>query len=610
MLKDPLPYLVLLALTATLSAATAVRLSMTENRHETQYRALLVLFAAVLLWNVTALLNGIGFSPTLSYHFNRASYLAIPVVGAAWFVFALAYSDRGDLVTRRAVALLAVEPVLLNVAVWTNDAHRLVWTLDWARTPIVISGHGPLFWVHAVYMYLLTMAGVVVMIDVVRRRERLFQRQSLVLATGAVLPLVGNAPFLAGWVEVDPTPVTFAASALLYYWAIERTSLGSVSPIARQTVIDTMSAGMFVLDEQNRLVDVNRQGRRLLGVDTDVDVVGRPAGEVLGDRRDVLDRFEGVVQGTETIALDTERGRRYFEIEVSPVTDGGDRVGRLFLVHDVTDRQEREQTLERKNEQLEEFASVVSHDLRNPLSVARGYVQTIEDAAEDPQIEEYAAEAETSHQRMETLIEDILSMAREGATVENPDPLAVAEVARDAWANVESGSARLRTTEAADRATVLGDRDRLQRAFENLFRNSVEHGSTGSRTQSDDTAGTSSGEPSVADAPDDSVDHGGGITVTVGCEIGDETAFVDPEAKTVFVADDGSGIPESERESVLEQGYTTEREGTGFGLAIVEEIAEAHGWSVRVEESESGGARIVFAGVEMPRRVATDGGDD
>jgi len=578
MFKDPLPYLVLLGLTAVLTTVTAVRLRETDDRDATQYRVLLVLFAAVVIWNVTALFDGIGISPTVSYHFNRLNYLGIPVVGAAWFAFALAYSDRGEFLTRRVVALLAVEPILMNLVVWTNDVHELVWTLDWGAAPIVTTGHGPLFWVHVTYMYVLTMAGVVVMIDVISRRERVFQLQSVILGIGALLPVVGNVPYLAGTFDVDPTPVMFGFSALLYYWAIEYTSLGSVSPIARQTVIDTMSAGMFVLDEGDRLVDVNRQGRRLLGADSDVDVVGRPASEVLGDRRDVLTRFEGVVQGTETIALDTERGHRYYEIEVSPVTDGDERVGRLFLVHDVTDRQERERTLKRKNEQLEEFASVVSHDLRNPLSVARGYVQTIEDATDDPQIEEYAAEAETSHQRMETLIDDILSMAREGATVENPEPLPVAEVARDAWANVETGSASLATTEAADRTTVLGDRDRLQRAFENLFRNSVEHG-------------------------------GDGVTVTVGCETGDETAFVDPEARTVFVADDGPGIPESERESVLEQGYTTDQEGTGFGLAIVQKIAEAHGWSVRVEESESGGAKVVFAGVEMPRRVATDGGD-
>jgi PAS domain S-box-containing protein len=572
MYKDPLPYLVLLGVTAAIVSVTMLRLRLLDDRDADQYRTLQVLFAAVLIWNLAALCNGIGFSPAISYHFNRLSYLGIPVVGAAWFAFALAYSDRGDLLTRRTVALLAVEPVLFNVAVWTNDAHRLVWTLDWSAAPSVITGHGPLFWLHAGYVYLLTMAGVALIADVLRRRERLFQRQSVVLAVGAVVPLAGNLPYLADWVAVDPTPVSFAVSGLLYFWAIEYTDLGSVSPIARQTVIDTMGAAMFVLDERDRLVDVNSQGRRLLGADAD-DVVGQHVEAVLDDHRDVLSRFDGVVQGTETVAVDTERGRRHYEIDVSPVTDGDERVGRLFLVHDVTERRERERTLERKNEQLEEFASVVSHDLRNPLSVARGYVQTIAETSDDPQIREYAAEAETSHERMETLIDDILSMAREGDAVEEPEPVVVAAVARDAWGNVSSKNATLETTATAESTTVLADHDRLQRAFENLLRNSVDHG-------------------------------GPGVTITVGCETGDDSPFVDPSARTIYVADDGPGIPESDREAVLEQGYTTDETGTGFGLAIVGEIAEAHGWTVRVEESVDGGARIVLAGVEIPRPAA------
>jgi signal transduction histidine kinase len=66
-----------------------------------------------------------------------------------------------------------------------------------------------------------------------------------------------------------------------------------------------------------------------------------------------------------------------------------------------------------------------------------------------------------------------------------------------------------------------------------------------------------------------------------------------------YVADTGPGIPESDREQIFEAGYSTNEGGTGFGLRIVEQIADAHGWEVTVTESEHGGTRFEFSGVEF-----------
>ena len=121
---------------------------------------------------------------------------------------------------------------------------------------------------------------------------------------------------------------------------------------------------------------------------------------------------------------------------------------------------------------------------------------------------------------------------------------------------VETGTAELRL---AEDLTFTADETRLQRLFENLFRNALDHG-----------------------GPD--------VTVTVG---------VLPDRSGFYVSDDGPGIPEDERESVLEPGYTTHEEGTGFGLAIVSEVVTAHGWEIQVTESDAGGARFEIRGVEI-----------
>jgi signal transduction histidine kinase len=227
------------------------------------------------------------------------------------------------------------------------------------------------------------------------------------------------------------------------------------------------------------------------------------------------------------------------------------------------ERELTEDRLRRQNERLEKFATLVSHDLRNPLNVADGWLEM---AGEECDSEAFAHVAD-SHDRMRAIIDDLLLLARAGRTVDDPVDLAVAAVADDAWAQVETANATL--TVDTD-ARIRGDRPRIQQLFENLFRNSVEHGS---------------------DARGDGVEHGSTddatpLSVTVGAL---------PDG--FYVADDGVGIPESERERILEFGYTTAEDGTGIGLGIVEDVATAHGWRVTVTESEAGGARFEFADV-------------
>ena len=236
----------------------------------------------------------------------------------------------------------------------------------------------------------------------------------------------------------------------------------------------------------------------------------------------------------------------------------------------LTDRTEalaaRERELERKNERLEEFASVVSHDLRNPLNVAQGHLEL---AREETESERLGTVAD-AHGRMGRLIDDLLTLAREGETISDTEPVDLAELAAACRQNLATTEAILSVS--IDR-TVAADRDRVRQLLENLLRNSVEHGSTDSRS-----------EPHG-----NSVEHVG-VTVTIG-ELDDGDGF--------YVEDDGPGIPEAQRDRVFESGYTTSESGTGFGLRIVKQIAEAHGWNVCVTDSDSGGARFEFSGVEL-----------
>jgi signal transduction histidine kinase len=234
--------------------------------------------------------------------------------------------------------------------------------------------------------------------------------------------------------------------------------------------------------------------------------------------------------------------------------------------------------LERRGERLEQVGSVLAHDIRNPLAIATGYVDR---AIETGDVDDLGP-APAALDRIDRLIEDVLSLAREGPESLDPVRLDLAATARAAWSSVDTGDATLVPPDEPLR--IEADESRLRELLENLFRNSVEHGCTDSRPQADDAVehATTGDSPRADDAPERDTDA---LTVTVGAL---EDGF--------YVADDGPGIPEADRERIFERGYTTADDGTGFGLAIVATVADLHGWTVAVTESDDGGARFEFTG--------------
>jgi len=254
---------------------------------------------------------------------------------------------------------------------------------------------------------------------------------------------------------------------------------------------------------------------------------------------------------------------------------------------------QREAELKRENERLDEFASLVSHDLRNPLNVASGHLELASETSETSETP-HLEQASQAIDRMETLIEDVLTLTREGKSVDLTESVELSTVVEQSWANVETGAAEYRLV---DDVTLVADRSRLGQVFENLFRNSVEHGSTENRTESGDGVDHGSTSNRRAERPDDSVAQGPtdhtSVTVTVGT-----ITDTDGNPCGFYVEDDGVGIAPDKRSRVFEAGYTSHDEGTGFGLRIVKDIVDAHGWHAECTASESGGARFEITGVD------------
>jgi PAS domain S-box-containing protein len=289
------------------------------------------------------------------------------------------------------------------------------------------------------------------------------------------------------------------------------------------------------------------------------------------DRPLIREAFEQAVGAGESYDMecrlvDADGRQRWVRTRGEPQTEDGDIVRVRGIIQDITDRKRRENKLERQNERLEEFASVISHDIRNPLQVASGQLELLAERCDDDAIET----GQQALERIETIVENILTLARHGQVVDRTDTVDLADVARTAWETVDT--ARL-TLETDGHCRLDANPDRLQRLLENLFRNAVEHA-------------------------------GEGATVTVGPiePMFTSTRAVAETRSGFYVPDDGPGVPADIREDVFDSGFTTAEDGTGFGLAIVTQIAEAHGWSASVTEGRDGGARFEFI-----EQVGSDG---
>lgn len=515
--------------------------------------------------------------------FSTFAYIGITIVPAAWFTFVLEYTGRERWLTRRTSLLLGIEPLLVLLTVATNPFHHLFWsdiTLGMDGTIVYASyDYGSLFWIHAIYSYLILVVSAVFLINAFVRSPSLYRGQITFLLISQFAPWVGNFLYLSNMSPfpsyIDLTPLAFTVTGLSAGWSLYRFRLLDLVPVARDTVFESMSDAVVVLDSKNRMVDINQAGLKLLGRPAQ-DVMGKSIAEVIPNQQAVVEKYRNVTDIEDEIELKVGDKTYTFMMRLSPLKNRqGEVSGRTVVLHDISTMKEANRALVEAREQADtatqlktQFLATMSHELRTPLNAIIGYteLQLTGMVGELSDIQyEYSERVLLNSKHLLSLINDILDISKiEAGRLD----LAKQPIELQQWIDSIVTQNRILAEEkklaftvdlaAALPPVVYGDATRLRQVVVNLLSNAIKFTKEGSVLLSIQQNSSSTWQ--------------------------------------ITVSDTGIGIPAHKQETIFDEfvqvdsSSTREYGGTGLGLAIVRKLVLLMGGTIRVSSTPGAGS--------------------
>ncbi|QLH82214.1 sensor histidine kinase [Halosimplex pelagicum] len=382
--------------------------------------------------------------------------------------------------------------------------------------------------------------------------------------------IAGGTSFIhfAEYIFYEPTfaagPFGFSAVFIIagFGYLVLYKDLLTLDPISRTDIVSSVAQPIIIMDSTGSVIDYNAAARDLF---PDVEnSFGEKIEDINPSFVKSIDRESRARTYANEITTTTPEGEyRVYQLSAQRIAKGDRLYGTTIVLNDITDLKMYAQDLEQQTDQLEDFTSFVSHDLRNPIATSRQYIGMLE--GKDEKEHRYINDIDDALDRMDTMIENLLTLTREGQAIEERNTVNLPDTINYAWRISDTQNATLESHGLAD-TTVYADKNRLYTLFENLFRNAAEHAGPDSH-------------------------------IIVG---------VVPEEGEIYIADDGPGLPDSI--DIFQKGATTSPDGTGLGLAIVERIVEAHGWNIKASEfEETGGAKFTISGIDSLRTQHPDG---
>jgi len=371
------------------------------------------------------------------------------------------------------------------------------------------------------------------------------------------------------------TPSVFVISGLSIAWGFFHLRFLDIIPIARDTAIENMSDGVFILDEQNRIVDVNPAALHIIDYSL-AEVIGQPFASVMAEQPALVERSNTSNVGVYVdIVIEKGEDRFYYESHISPIRYRNDRLtGRLVTLHDVTESR----LIEEKSKELEEkehirsrlsivgeMAAGIAHEVNNPLTTVLGYSDLLLKQDLPPQIEDDLKMVERSARKAADILGRLLKFAgHQDLEREYTDINNIIEVALEfRKKSLSNNKIEVALHLEAKLPKILADGNQLQEVFLNIIINAEN-----SMVQADRR-------------------DGGKLVITTETN-GDNIS--------ISFRDNGTGINEEILDKIFNPFFTTMEagKGTGLGLSISRGIISSHGGELSVESRPDKGATFTI----------------
>ncbi len=305
---------------------------------------ILSMFVVTIWSGANALeMSGIDFSTKLFW--ANMQYFAYCYSPVTLLALCMQFTGYDNLVRSRKILWIGVIPTVIVLLAWTDGLHGLIrydMHLDYSGMfPVITKKYGPAFFIHAFYSHFLNIAAWILLIKAVFFKITVYRKQAIALLFGLSMIIIPNILYISGLSPVkgfDITPVFFGPAGLIIAWGIFRYKMFDLVPLARATVIETMDAGVMVLDLQERVLDINPAFEKIVGVSSS-QISTRRVDEVCSGIPELVKAcMDRNVTHTEFLT-NTKELSKIYEVLLSPLTNTkGVLIGRLAVTYEITEK--------------------------------------------------------------------------------------------------------------------------------------------------------------------------------------------------------------------------------------------------------------------------------